>query len=105
MSNDIYYGEVLLAMRIFFHVVTAVCILSWHSDHRTRVFASFLAFLLAGGSVAAAMQGYLRFHTAAPNVEFPLVVICGALAMLTIANGGNVAQMLSRTKRRFRIGR
>lgn len=105
MSNDLIYGEILLALRIGFHLLTAISILSWHSDHRTRPFSSILAFLLAGGSMAAAAQGLIRFSTTAPNVEFPLVVICGSVCILILANGGNVAKMMHSTKRKLRFGR
>lgn len=102
MSNDIYYGEILLAARVLFHFITAASILSWHSDHRTKPFTSLLAFLIAGSSIAAAFQGLLRFHSTAPNVEFPLVVLCGGFAFVTVVNGGNVGSMLNSTKQRIK---
>ena len=102
MSNDLYYGEALLTIRIIIHLVTAASILSWHSPDRTRLFTSGLAYLVAGGSMAAACQALLRFHTTAPNVEFPLVVVCGAFGLITVINGGNMAHLLSSTKRRLK---
>lgn len=102
MSNDIYYGEVLLTIRIVIHFVTAASVLAWHSPDRTRLFTSFLAYLVAGGSLAAACQGLLRFHATAPNVEFPLVVVCGAFGLITVINGGNMGSLINSTKRRLK---
>lgn len=101
--NDYVSGEVLLSMRIGFHIITVISILSWTSDHRSRFFSSFLAFLIAGGSLAAAAQGLSHFYASVPKVEFPLVVLSGAWAIVIVVNGGNVAQVLHSTKRRLRF--
>lgn len=103
--NDFIAGEVLLTLRIAFHLITVISILSWTSDHRSRLFSSFLAFLIAGGSLAAAAQGITHFYTTAPNVEFPLVLLSGAWCIVILMNGGNVAQVLHSAKRKLRFGR
>ena len=88
------YGAVLLTIRIVFHFLTLASILCWMSDHRTKWFSSLLAFVIAGGSFAAAMQGMTQFATLAPHTEFPFLLLTVAWAILTIANGGNVAKVL-----------
>lgn len=103
--NDFVAGEVMLTLRIVFHIITVLSILSWTSDHRSRFFSSLMAWVIAGGSFAAATQGMSHFYETVPKVEFPLVLLTGAWCIVILMNGGNVAKVLHATKRKLRFGR
>lgn len=105
MSNDPTYGEVLLSIRIILHMVTFFSVLCYTSERRTRWFSSFLAFCLAGSSLALATQGYSGFEHIAPNSEIWLVIFVAIVAILVVANGGNVAKVLPNTRKRLPYGR
>lgn len=105
MSNDPSYGEVLLSIRIMLHMITFLSVIAYSSEHRTRLFSSLLAFVLAGTSLALAMQGYSKFDQLAPTSEIWLPMFVGAVAILVVANGGNVAKVLHNTRKRLPYGR
>lgn len=105
MSNDPTYGEVLLSMRILFHMITFLSVICYSSESRTRWFSSMLAFCLAGSSLALATQSYTRFDTMAPTSEVWLVIFVGVVTILVVANGGNVAKVLHNTRKRIPYGR
>lgn len=105
MSNDPTYGEVLLGIRIVFHMITFFSVVCYSSEHRTRWFSSLLAFCLAGSSLALATQGYSGFARIAPNSEIWLVLFVGVVTILVVANGGNVAKVLHNTRKRLPYGR
>ncbi|QBJ04550.1 hypothetical protein HOV23_gp023 [Pseudomonas phage Lana] len=99
------YGEVLLSIRIALHMVTFFSVICYSSEHRTRPFSSVLALLLAGTSLALAMQGYTGFAAIAANSEIWLVLFVGVVTILVVANGGNVAKVLHNTRKRLPYGR
>lgn len=105
MSNDPTYGEVLLSIRIVLHMITFFSVICYSSEHRTRLFSSLLAFLLAGTSLALATQGYSGFAKIAPNSEIWLVLFVAVVTILVVANGGNVAKVLHNTRKRLPYGR
>jgi hypothetical protein len=105
MSNDPTYGEVLLSIRILLHMITFLSVLSYTSESRTRWFSSLLAYCLAGSSLALATQAYSNFRDIAPNSEAWLVIFVAVVAILVVANGGNVAKVLHNTRKRLPYGR
>lgn len=105
MSNDPTYGEVLLSIRIVFHMITFFSVIMYSSENRTRWFSSLLAFCLAGSSLALATQAYSGFSQIAPNSEIWLVMFVGIVTILVVANGGNVAKVLHNTRKRLPYGR
>lgn len=105
MSNDPVYGEVLLSIRIVFHMITFLSVVCYSSEQRTRWFSSLLAFGLAGSSFALAVQGYAAFDRLAPSSEVWLVIFVGIVTTLVVANGGNVAKVLHNTRKRIPYGR
>ena len=105
MNNDPTYGEVLLSIRIVFHMITFFSVICYSSESRTRWFSSMLAFCLAGSSLALATQSYTKFSTMAPNSEVWLVIFVGVVTILVVANGGNAAKVLHNTRKRLPYGR
>lgn len=105
MSSDPVYGEMLLGIRILFHLITFLSVLCYSSTQRTRWFSSLLAFGLAGSSLALAVQGYAGFDRLAPSSEIWLVIFVGIVTILVVANGGNVAKVLHNTRKRIPYGR
>lgn len=99
MSSDpMAYGDVLLSVRICLHIATLLVLLGYSSEHRTRIFSSLLAFLLAGTSFAMAMQCITRFSQYAPRIEVWSVLFFGVVLVLVTYNGGNVAKILYQAK-------
>lgn len=105
MHNDPIYGEVLLSIRIMLHVITFLSVLSYSSESRTRGFSSFLAFCLAGSSLALATHGYFHFQEFAPASEAWRVIFVAVVTILVVANGGNVAKVLHNTRKRLPYAR
>lgn len=105
MSSDPTYGEVLLSIRIVFHMITFFSVICYSSEQRTRWFSSLLAFCLAGSSLALATQGYSSFAQIAPSSEVWLVIFVGVVTILVVANGGNVAKVLHNARKRIPYGR
>jgi hypothetical protein len=86
-------------------MVTFFSVICYSSHHRTRLFSSLLAFLLAGTSLALATQGYAGFSRIAANSEIWLVLFVAVVTILVVANGGNVAKVLHNTRKRLPYGR
>lgn len=94
------YGVFLLALRICFHGLTAASLIFYTAEHRNKPGITALALVIAGSSLACAMQGLASFDEISQRSEFPLVGLVGAWCIVTIGNGGNIARIF-RNGRRF----
>lgn len=98
-SDPLLFGNVLLAVRIALHLVTTISIVAYSSENRTRPFSTILAICLAGTSLALATQGITEFEALSRHAEPWLVMFVGAVAVIVLYNGGNVAKILHQTRK------
>lgn len=98
MNSEFTYGAALLSLRIIFNLITAATLIVYKSPVRNNYFATIMAMTLAGSSLAMAVSSYTRFSQLAPLTEFPPVLFLGAICLLFLVNGGNVAHAYSRTQ-------
>jgi hypothetical protein len=100
MSHDpVTYGDVLLSIRICIHLATVGVLLGYSSEHRTKLFSTLLAFLLAGTSFAMAAQSLVRFAIYGPQTEIWSVLFFGVVLILISHSGGNIARVLYQDRR------
>lgn len=88
--------EFALLVRITLHLITALAVMSYVSECRSRPGSSILAVMIAGASVAGAFDGVRAFATDQGQLDIWLMVFVAAIALSTILNGGNVAKMFRR---------
>lgn len=84
----------LVASRVLLLLVGVLTLLCYMSDERSRPFATGLAIIVAGSSLALAFQGVTQLPS--PGLEpWLLLYVFGQTAVI-IGNRGNVAHMLLR---------
>lgn len=88
--------EFTLLVRVLLHLVTALAVMSYVSECRSRPGSSLIAVMIAGASVAGAFDGVRAIAQQTAQLDIWLTVFVAAIALSTILNGGNVAKMFRR---------
>lgn len=86
-------GSWLVGTRIALLAVGIVAILSYMSEERTKPFATAMAILIGGASLAMIMQGFTNFVALSRAAEPWLVVYLFAQTCVLVRNGGNMAKL------------
>jgi ABC-type enterochelin transport system permease subunit len=87
-------GSWLVGTRVTLLTVGIAAILSYMSEHRSRPFATLLAILVGGSSLAMVFQGITNYVTLSASAEPWLVVYVFAQTCILVCNGGNTARFL-----------
>ncbi len=86
-------GSWLVGNRIGLLAVGILAILSYMSDNRNKPFATVMAILIGGASMAMIMQGLTNFVELSRAAEPWLVVYLFAQTCVLVRNGGNMARL------------
>lgn len=87
-------GSWLVGTRVALLTVGILAILCYMSEHRTRPFATLVAILIGGSSLAMIFQGITNYVTLSGTAEPWLVVYVFAQTCIVVGNGGNTARFL-----------
>lgn len=82
------------------HLLTAVAVVCYTSDTRTRPGSTLIGVAIAGASVAGAISAIRDFETGAADFDLWLLVLVSAVAVSAVLNGGNVARLFRRPRGR-----
>ncbi len=88
-------GTWLVGTRITLLSIGILALLCYMSEDRTKPFATLLAILIGGSSLAMIMQGFTNYVVLSASAEPWLVVYVFAQTCILVGNGGNTAKTLS----------
>jgi len=88
-------GSWLVGTRIALLSVGILAIMCYMSESRTRPFATLMAILLGGSSLAMIFQGFTNYVVLSASAEPWLVVYVFAQTCILVGNGGNTAKPLA----------
>lgn len=86
-------GAAILTVRLFLHIVTAVSILLYMSESRSRPWPTVIAIIGGGCSLAAFFQGVGNYQSTIPRTEPWIMGITFAFAAACIYSRGNMARI------------
>lgn len=87
-------GTWLLGTRVTLLAVGILAILCYMSEHRSKPFATLIAILIGGSSLAMIFQGITSYVALSASAEPWLVVYVFAQTAILIYNGGNTARFI-----------
>lgn len=87
-------GTWLLGTRVTLLGVGILAILCYMSEHRNKPFATLIAILVGGSSLAMIFQGITSYVPLSASAEPWLVVYVFAQTCIIVANGGNTARFI-----------
>lgn len=90
-------GTWLVGTRVVLLSIGILALLSYMSETRTRPFATLMAVLIGGSSLAMIFQGVTKHVVMSATAEPWLVVYVFAQTCILVGNGGNTAKALSPT--------
>jgi len=93
-------GAAILSLRLLLHIITAITLVCYLSEHRSRFMPTLAAWLGGGGSMAAFFQGVSEFSTRAPSTQPWVMCVVLAFAMVCVYSRGNLARPFKRLTRR-----
>lgn len=88
-------GTWLVGTRVALLAIGILALLCYMSEDRTKPFATLLAILIGGSSLAMIMQGFTNYVVLSASAEPWLVVYVFAQTCILVGNRGNTAKTLS----------
>lgn len=93
-------GPWLVGTRITILAVGIFAILAYMSESRTQPFATAMAILIAGASLAMITQAFTNFVTLSAEAEPWLVLLLFAYTNVLLKSRGNLAKLFARAGQR-----
>jgi len=87
-------GTWLLGTRVALLGIGILAILCYMSEHRSKPFATAIAILVGGSSLAMIFQGLTNYIALSSSAEPWLVVYVFAQTCILVGNGGNTAKFI-----------
>lgn len=87
-------GSWLVGTRVVLLSIGICAILCYMSEHRNKPFATLVAILIGGSSLAMVFQGVTNYVSLSASAEPWLVVYVFAQTCVLVSNGGNTAKFI-----------